>query len=122
VTRHDRQPPRLEIALDLLEVGSAHSTSDDFQHELIRSRLGIGKLDELQWRGGRGSGRAKLKSEHRTTVPQIDRTPSGRTALAKAPYGTHAAAGPDLPFDRRSPMATDVQPIRSTHGPRVPLN
>ena len=81
VTRHDRQPPSLEIALDQLEVGSADGAGDDLEDELIRRRLGIGELDELQWRRGRRGRRVKLKSEHRTTVPQIDRDrPSARAA------------------------------------------
>lgn len=101
MTRHDRQPPSPEIALDQLEVGSAHSTGGDLEDELSCRRLRIGELDQLQRRRRCHCRLVKLQSQHRTTVPQFDRAPIGRTALAKAPFGTRGAAGMSPLFDRR---------------------
>ena len=91
--RHDRQPASLEIALDQLEVGPTDGAGDDLQHQLIRSRLGIDQLDESEGCRARGTGRAKLESEHRTTVPQIVRRPSG-TEVSRPGRDDRVARGP----------------------------
>ena len=48
VTRHDRQPASLQIALDQLEVGSAHGAGGDLEDELAGPGFWIGELDQRQ--------------------------------------------------------------------------
>jgi hypothetical protein len=75
--RHDRQPTRAKIALDQLEVGPTDGARGELEHELIRSRLRIDKLDESEWRRGDLSWRAQLKGEHVGTLPQMGDRPIG---------------------------------------------
>ena len=48
VTRHYRQPTGLEIALDQLEIGSAHRARGDVEDQLTCRRPRLGELDQCQ--------------------------------------------------------------------------